>query len=76
MLQTSNYGMKCPFLQNIRTNKDHVYILCTFTFNMVCTHVSPRRNFSNAEVGISNPFWCVRKRLSFRLFPNHLGYKQ
>lgn len=30
MLQTSSYGMKCPFLQNIRTNKDHVYILCTF----------------------------------------------
>ena len=31
-------------------------------------HVSPWCNFSNAEVGISNPFWCVPKDISFCLF--------
>ena len=53
---------------------------CTFLYIQVnvkiCKHFSSWRNFSNAEVGISNSFWCVRKRISFQLSPNHLGSKQ
>lgn len=49
--------------------RPRVYVVYIGVNMEICTHVSPWHNFINlnADMRISNPFVCVRKRISFCL---------